>query len=405
MIKNRLGRYKSILSTIVIGAALVAGEAWAARDESGVLEPFRGDTPDSTLSINYDDLSRILKQTVLDTGHSDRREAGKARPSAGSRILRGSSNASRLEGNRVDFHSLMGDNLKVLTALRDDLAKVPSVLPLNELDRDEQLAYWLNLYNVTMLVQIAEIFPETNLKKFYPSLWEEKVLEVAGVSMSANDIHHKVLIPKYKNPLIMYGLFQGVIGGPNIRDEAYTGLSVWSQLKANAREFVNSNRGAIVRERILRTSVFYEVNKELFPNFDSDMRRHLLEFAKPVFADKIMQGSNVVGTGQRNWYIADLYGGSRSKSAANTNTGAWLGAFATGSGAGAAGDYGGGAGGAIESAYGKMMLDYNMDMTRFPTHVIEYLHKQNLRNQKNRQGEVSVEEVDAEEDSQEDDGN
>lgn len=404
MMKNQMGRYGGIFSKIVIGAVLIAGTAWADRDESGVLEPFRGDTQDSTLSINYDDLSRILQQTVLDTGHSDRREAAKAKPSAGSRIIRGSKSSSRLEGNRVDFHSLMGDNLKILTALRDDLAKVPSVLPLNELDRDEQLAYWLNLYNVTMMAQIAEIFPETSLKKFYPSLWDEKVLEVAGVPMSANDIHHKVLIPKYKNPLIMYGLFQGVIGGPNIRNEAYTGLNVWSQLKANAREFVNSNRGAIVRERILRTSVFYDVNKELFPNFDGDMRRHLLEFAKPAFADKIMQGSNVVGTGQRNWYIADLYGGSRSKSAANTNTGAWLGAFATGDGAGAAGSYGGGAGGAIEAAYGKMMLEYNMDMTRFPTHVIEYLHKQNLRNQKNRQGEVSVEEVDAAGDSREDDG-
>lgn len=370
--------------------------ATAQRDESDVLPQFRGDDPKSDLSVNYKDVSAILEQTVLDTGMSDRKEAGKARPTAGSRIIRGSTNATRLEGNRLDFHSFIGDNLQVIQGLRDDLAKVPSVLPLNRLSRNEQLAYWLNLYNITLIAQIAEVFPETNLKKFYPELWDEKVLSVSGVRLSLNDIHHKILIPKYKNPLIMYGLFQGVIGGPNIRPEAYTGKRVWNQLKDNAYDFVNSNRGALVRERILRTSYFYEVNSALFPDFDKDMRRHLVEHAKPHFADKIMDGSSVVGTGQSNWYIADLYGGNRAQGSANTNGGAFLLAFRTGAGAGAAGDYGGGAGGAVGGAWTNALESQIMMRGRFPSHVIEYLHKQEVRDRKVRKGDVSVEEVDDE---------
>ncbi len=382
-----------------------------AVSEEGIPKPFRGDDPTSDFSINYSDWDLMLEQTVLDTGMSNRSQAPKSRPQAGSRIIRGGGGLARLEGNRVDFHAYMGDNAVVLHQLRDDLAAVPSVLPLNQLNRDEQLAYWLNLYNVTLTALIADEFPETNLKKFYPDLWEEKVVTVSGIDLSLNDIHHDILIPKYMDPRIMYGLFQGVIGGPNLRTEAYKGDRVWKQLEANANEFINSNRGAFVRERILRTSFFYSVNKELFPDFDRDLRRHILEYANPHFADKIHGGSTVVGTGQSNWYIADLFGGNRSRNSANTNPGAFLLSFRTGGGVGNGGtgvtaavnfdghaqafdgNAGGFAGGAVQTAWNEGLEKLGIWNSRFPTHVTQYLRRIGDRKiDQMRQGEVSVEE-------------
>jgi hypothetical protein len=398
-----------------LAVVLSIGTGAVAADEAAVPEPFRGDNPTSAFSINYNDWDLMLEQTVLPTGRSDRAQAPKARPRAGSRIIRGSSNATRLEGNRVDFHAYMGDNLTALRQLRDDLAKVPDVLPLRLLNRDEQLAYWLNLYNATLVAQIAEIFPETNLRKFYPELWEEKVLTVSGKRLSLNDIHHRILIPKYRDPRIMYGLFQGVIGGPNLPNEAYEGHRVWRQLEANAHDFINSNRGALVRERILRASYFYEINSALFPDFNRDVRRHILQYANPHFADKVMDGSTVVGTGQSNWYIADLYGGNRSRGSANTNPGAFLLAFRTGGGFGSgegnvtaadnleghaqafSGDAGGYAGGSIQTAWYKSMEEKGIWGSRFPTHVVQYLRKIGNRKIKQmREGEVSVEEFEEE---------
>lgn len=402
---------------IALAVALSLSGTLAASDAQ-VPEPFRGETPGSDFTINYHDWDAMLEQTVLDTGMSDRAQATKARPRAGSNIVRGSGGASRLEGNRVDFHAYMGENLVYLKRLRAELAKLPDVVPLAKFNRDEQLAYWLNLYNVTVLSQIADIFPESNLKKFYPELWDEKVLTVAGMPLSLNDIHHKILVPKYRDPRIMYGLFQGVIGGPNIRNEAYVGHRVWKQLEDNATEFINSNRGALVRERILRTSYFYDVNRDLFPDFDSDVRKHLLDYANPVFADKIRDGSTVVGTGQRNWYIADLFGGNRTKGSANTNPGAFLLAFRTGGGLGSeggnvtaasnydghaqpfAGDAGGYAGGSIQTAWASS-LEAKVISVRFPSHMAEYLRKIQLRKLRElREGDVQVEEYETVDDSE-----
>lgn len=393
MTKRHFSRAAALLAATLSLALPPAPAAKAQVTPDTAIEAFKGDTPDSPMSIDYKDLSAILSQTVWETGHSDRSTAGKTVPRTGSRISTGSRGSTRTEGNRIDFHAFLGDNFDVLVALRRDLEKVPSAVPLNQFSSKEQLAYWLNLYNLTVISQIAKVFPETNLKKHYPQLWNEKVLTVAGIPLSLNDIHHKILIPKYRNPLIMYGLFQGFIGGPNIRDEAYTGVRVWHQLEANAREFINSNRGAFVRERIIRTSMFYEVNAALFPDFETDMKEHLLRYAKPVFADKLQAASSRVGTDQRNWYIADLYGGNRSRSSASSNPAAFLNAFSN-SGedySHVGGEYYGEA--AVATAWGNTAITHNQSLTRFPIHMVDMVKKIQMKNQRNREGEVEVEEV------------
>jgi len=377
-----------IFTAVILAFASVTVPS-AGADESSVPEPFRGDTPGSKLTINYDDLTKVLETTVMRAGGSDRREAPKARPAAGSRIQRGNPKPTRLEGNRVDFHVFLGENLVMMQHLRDDIAAVPRVLPLGDLTRNEQLAYWLNLYNVTLITQVGKVFPENNLKKLYPDLWNEKVIKVAGISMSLNDIQHKVLIPKFRNPLVMYGMFQGIVGSPNIRRRAFDGRNVWEMLERNAYEFVNSNRGARYKWGKLRVSELYRMNAGLFPNFEKDLKRHLYKYAYASFRDRVRDAKDIKADID-DWYVADLYGGNRALSSANTNGAAML--MSIRSGGGGVGGTGGNDGGSIEAAWFKKMDTLNMNRTRFPIHVVEYLHKKEKRDRRTRVGNVEVEE-------------
>lgn len=377
--------------TAAVFVFISAAMPTSASDESGVPEPFRGEEPGSKLTINYDDLTSVLETTVMRAGGSDRREAPKARPAAGSRIQRGNPKPTRLEGNRVDFHVFLGENLVMMRRLRDDIAAVPSVLPLKDLNRNEQLAYWLNLYNVTLITQVGKVFPETNLKKFYPSLWNEKVIKVAGIPLSLNDIQHKVLIPKFRNPLVMYGMFQGIVGSPNIRRRAFDGRNVWEMLERNAHEFVNSNRGARYKWGKLRVSELYRINAGLFPDFEKDLKRHLYQYAYASFRDRVRDAKDIKADID-DWYVADLYGGNRALSSANTNGAAML--MSIKAGGGGQGGSGGADGGSIEAAWFLKMDTLNMNRTRFPIHVVEYLHKKEKRDRKTRIGNVEVEEYD-----------
>ncbi len=59
----------------------------------------------------------------------------------------------------------------------------------------------------------------------------KKSLTVAGIPLSLNDIEFTILRQNYDgDPLIIYGLYQGNIGGPNIRKAAYTGTNVYADL-------------------------------------------------------------------------------------------------------------------------------------------------------------------------------
>lgn len=358
---------------------LLSGSISLAASESSIPEPFRSHDPNSTLSINYDDLSMLWKKTVLVTGRSNRVSAARAVPAPGSRVVKTAKGRTANEGNRLDF-SVFQDkaNYQRLIELRKSLEIIPSQLPLRYLNKQEQLAYWLNLYTVTLVGQLSTIYPESRLKSAYRArrnnIWDAKILSVSGVQLSLNDIQFRILIPKFKNPAVIYGLWQGFIGGPNIRNEAYIGKEVWEQLHKNAVEFVNSNRGSKLQYNgKMRVSHIYDVNRALFPNFDADLRRHIRQFADTSYKMHIDQADRFSPT-LKNWYIADLFNGHRGlASSANTNGAALF--FA------------------MESeVYSKVMQYERPTSARFPMHTLAFVKKIQEKLVQEREGTVRIEE-------------
>lgn len=299
----------------------------AAADK--VPEPFRGDTPGSTYEISYNDLDALLHSSVLATGRSNRSKAKTSKPPTGTRLKVNINKLTATEANRFIFESYKEEEHKVLfTKIRQSLEKVPSEVELKHFSKEEQLAYWLNLYNVTILEQIVKIYPARKLEDFLisdESVLDEKLLNVAGVELSLNDIQHKILKEKFDaDPLIIYGLYQGVIGGPNIRKSAYTGKNVYKSLTSNADEFVNSNRGTYsVDKKTFRVSSLYERNEEYFPDFKTDLKKHLLTHLSGSMRYKL-EDSRRIKANINNWRVADLYGTTRSFGGGISNSSAAL---------------------------------------------------------------------------------
>ena len=187
-------------------------------------------------------------------------------------------------------------------------------MPLENFSREEQLAYWLNLYNVTVLNEIIAVYPKRSLKRLFRgrnSIFSKKLLTVAGVSLSLDDIQFIILKQNYdNNPLIMYGLYRGIVGGPNIRTSAYTGDDVYRALEENADEFINSNRGTFSRDgNAFRVSSMYDRNRTYFPEFDLDLSKHLLQFLEGK-ERAALQAVSTLEPDIDDWTVTDL-GGTR----------------------------------------------------------------------------------------------
>ncbi|MBT8070038.1 MAG: DUF547 domain-containing protein, partial [Gammaproteobacteria bacterium] len=144
------------------------------------------------------------------------------------------------------------------------------------------------------------------------SIFDKKLLTVAGIPLSLNDIQFKILRHNYNNdPLVFYGLYQGNIGGPNIRRRAYTGADVYRALKNNAMEFINSNRGTYSKdEKTFRVSSLYDRNRAFFPNFNADLSKHLLVFLEEPERGELQRASKLKAD-INDWTVTDLGGTNR----------------------------------------------------------------------------------------------
>lgn len=273
-----------------------------------VPEPFRAHAAKEQVDITYDDWSYILSSTVFDAGRSDRQVAPKPRPLPGRLIVKVNTSSTRLEGNRLYFPAFDEKNLKALTQLRRELEALPGAVPMAEWTKSQQLAYWLNLYNVTVVEQLAKRYPEQEIRKVMNKVRKQKLLRVAGVKLSLDDIHHDILIEKWQDPLVMYGLWQGYVGGPNILREAFTASNVYELLRENAAEFINSNRGARMRGDRLALSSYYAENMALFPEGERQLKAHLADYAEPYYVPRILNASDISMT-TGDYYIADLFEG------------------------------------------------------------------------------------------------
>jgi len=282
--------------------------------------------------IQYDDLDLLLSGSVIDVGMSDRRPASrKGARTTSSKMRHGNTSATGFEGNRVAFSDFKQEHVDYLLAIRQDLEAVPNFMPLKSFSANEQLAYWLNLHNVAVMLEVAKAYPTKKVKSLVvgrKSVWDTKTMKVGSKEMSIQDIEDYV-IGRWNDPLVLYGFFMGAVGGPNIRVNAYTGDNVAESLQANAIEFVNSLRGFKMWSGSGRVSDHYKLGERYFPNFEQDIKRHLLTYARPD-TRRDLERAKSFKIKNYDWGIADLKNGDTFNGGSFNTSSGTLGFFITG---------------------------------------------------------------------------
>ena len=292
-----------------------------AADENDNADPFARfgtHTEDSELTVNHTVWNNVLKATVVVLKPATKRKTKTKRASTtGSKLSRGSRAPAPLESNRVLFHLLNKEHLDLVSKYRQELEMLPTNFPLAQFDKDEQLAYWLNLHNAVLFEQLAKRYPISKLKKLRyggknkSSLWDEKLVTVNGVSLSLTDIQNKILIRHWNSPMVLYGLYQGAVGGPSLSNRAFTGKNVHDLLSQAAQEFVNSDRAVRVRSGKVSVSLVYDWGKGAFPDWQNQLANHLAAIAQSSLKTK-MASANTFTAKLYDWDIADTKPGKIS---------------------------------------------------------------------------------------------
>ncbi len=207
----------------------------------------------------------------------------------------------------VDYAGFSAADKQALKAYIAGLAATP----VSRLNRTEQFAFWLNLYNALTVDVILEHYPVGSIRDidispglFADGPWGAKLVKIEGENVSLDDIEHRILRPIWKDPRIHYGVNCASIGCPDLRAGAYTSANVETALTAAARAFINHPRGARVQNGLLQVSSIYDWFEEDFGGNDRGVIEHLKQFAGPSLTGQL-QGISDISDDTYDWRLND----------------------------------------------------------------------------------------------------
>lgn len=183
--------------------------------------------------------------------------------------------------NRLDYRSVKSEDKLVLKQYIGELSNKL----ITKYHRDEQLPYWINLYNALTVDIVLDHYPVKSIRKIKNGFlsfgpWGKKRLIIEERELSLDDIEHRILRPIWKDPRIHYSVNCASIGCPNLRRGAFTRISVDKDLTNAAMEYVNHPRGASVVNGRLIVSSIYKWFRSDFGGNDREIIEHLRQYAK-----------------------------------------------------------------------------------------------------------------------------
>lgn len=191
--------------------------------------------------------------------------------------------------NRLAYAEVSSEDAENLDAYIDDLERVR----VGELNRKEQYAYWVNLYNAATVKLVLDNYPVSSIRDiktgglFGKGPWDIPLLKIEGEDVTLNDIEHRILRPIWQDPRTHYAVNCASLGCPNLQPAAFDAENTEGLLEKAAKEYVNSPRGASLRDGRLVLSSIYTWFEEDFGGSRQGVIEHLARYAEQELAGKL----------------------------------------------------------------------------------------------------------------------
>jgi hypothetical protein len=223
-------------------------------------------------------------------------------------------------------------------AMKIDRAKLDGFLnriageSVDQLSRDERMAFWINAYNSLVLRTVVDHYPIQGHTATYPAksirqvpgAFDRITHRVAGRTLTLDQIEQTVL-PDFQDPRVYLALGRGAEGGGRLRSEAYTGAGLEKQLSDAASECVTRQQCAHVDRpgnKLVVSPIFSWREKEFSASYAakapatyasrSPVERAVLAFVEPrlLTVEKEVLETNTfqMTFGQFDWRLNDLTG-------------------------------------------------------------------------------------------------
>ena len=144
--------------------------------------------------------------------------------------------------NLVDYPNLTKANVDTLKSYVTRMSQIN----ITNYNRNEQLAFWLNLYNALVVQIVADYYPidtvqEVNISPglFSVGPWGANLVTIEGTQLSLDDIQNRIIRAIWNDPRTHYAINDGTIGGANLGKQAFQGSTIDTQLNQAAVQYAS----------------------------------------------------------------------------------------------------------------------------------------------------------------------
>lgn len=169
---------------------------------------------------------------------------------------------------------------KDIEPLENYLNYLSKNIPSKTAVKEEQLAYYINVYNAGTVKLIIENYPLKSIKDIR-NPWDRKIISLGDVLISLGDVEHEIL-RKMKEPRIHFAINCASYSCPKLLNEAYTADQLERQLQAATIRFINDPKQNRISKNKAEVSQIFNWFKKDF-TVDGSLISYLNQFAKEPF--------------------------------------------------------------------------------------------------------------------------
>lgn len=167
----------------------------------------------------------------------------------------------------VDYQALLNARGELDDYLEE--IKQVSVDALAELNREARMAFWINLYNASVIRMILDEYP---VKRFdeIPAVFEVRTIQTIGEFFSLADLKDQVLRKGFRDERVLFALVTGRMDSPRLFGEAFQGSRLEAQLDQAARVFVEDdakNQIAPGTKKVFLSPLFRSIGSDFLLNY------------------------------------------------------------------------------------------------------------------------------------------
>jgi hypothetical protein len=170
-----------------------------------------------------------------------------------------------VNGARVDYARLTSGRAALDAAASD--FDGPGAAGVASWSRPEQMAFWINAYNVFTLRAIVDHYPirvrwlsfgPRNSIRQIDGVWTRLKWRAAGREVTLDQIEHEILRPAFKDPRVHFAINCASISCPPLAATPYAAARLDAQLDEAARRYLASPHGLQISGDRLRVSSIFK---------------------------------------------------------------------------------------------------------------------------------------------------